>query len=350
MTEFLQKPSVHVELIDNLLAVRRFDFKAELRKFIERSNSPETRRSYASNLKEFFSFTRLKMPQELTDEDVINWRDWLKKNGNKDSTIKTKLACVRSFLEYLKNKNFIPYNPANRDLVPPPKTPDILSGRALEPKQIKILLSIPKVDEIGGARDYALMLLMLRTFMRVSEAVSLRDTDIFSRNGGWFVRIKFKGGETKTAPIPKEVKQAIDRYLFLDREHRALVKTREGEGRHVFLPSMGKKRDYSANKPITTRHAWYLVGRYGELLFMPEILKMKRENPGMSEKAIRKMFRLTPHDFRRTAVTRSLDLGESYRRVQNAARMKSITTVQRYDHHRQSLEENSIHTLNYDEE
>ena len=77
---------------------------------------------------------------------------------------------------------------------------------------------------------------------------------------------------------------------------------------------------------------------------------MKREKPDLDEKVIRKMFRLTPHDFRRTAITRALDIGESYRRVMNASRHKSITSIQRYDLHRNAMEENSILTLNYNDE
>ncbi len=77
---------------------------------------------------------------------------------------------------------------------------------------------------------------------------------------------------------------------------------------------------------------------------------MKKENPSLGEAQTKKAFRLTPHDFRRTAITRALDMGESYRRVMNASRHKSITSIQRYDLHREALEENSILTLNYNDD
>jgi len=56
-----------------------------------------------------------------------------------------------------------------------------------------------------------------------------------------------------------------------------------------------------------------------------------------------------PHDFRRTAITKALDIGESYRRMMNASRHKSITSIQRYDLHREALDENSILILNYND-
>lgn len=309
---------------------REFDFKKELVNFLNRSNSAETRRTYALILRGFFEFVKLKLPAEITDADVLRWRDSLKACGRRPSTVKTRLACVRSFFEYLKNKGFIPINPANKYLIPPPKVADVLAGHALDGGEVKNLLSLPKTDSIAGARDYALMLLMLRTFMRVSEALSLRDTDFYSRKGRWFVNVKIKGGESKDVPVPVEVKRAIDRYLLLDRDHRDLIKTSRDEGKFIFAPLGEKKRDATENRAICARHAWHLVRTYGRL-------------SGVGDG------KLMPHDFRRTAITRALDQGESYRRVQNAARLKSIGTVRRYDHHRESLEENSILTLTYDE-
>lgn len=325
--EYLEKQGSKVPDAIESPVRREFDFKREVVNFLNRSNSGETRRTYAVILREFFAFIKLKLPQETTDEDVMRWREALKTAGKKDATVKTKLACVRSFFEFLKNKGFIAINPANKYLIPPPKVADILAGRALDAKEVKNLLSLLQTDSIVGARDYALMLLMLRTFMRVSEALSLRENDFYTRKGVWYAQIKIKGGETTDAPVPLEVKRAIDHYLFLDRENRGYVKTRQGESKYVFMPLGEKKRDATENRAITARHAWHLVKTYGQL-------------SGIGK--------LTPHDFRRTAMTKALDQNESYRRVQNAARLKSISTVRRYDHHRQMLEENSILTLSYD--
>lgn len=327
--EFLEKQRAAIPDAVESPVRREFDFKREIVNFLNRSNSAETRRTYAMHLRQFFMYLKLKLPTEITDADVIGWRDWLKERS-KDSTVKTKLACVRSFFEYLKHKDFIQINPANKYLIPPPKVADVLAGNVFDGGEIKNLLALPKTDSIVGARDYALMLLMLRTFMRVSEALSLRDTDFFSRKGNWHVRVKIKGGKRWDVPVPLEVKRAIDHYLFLDRDHRSLVKTSRDEGKFIFMPLGEKKRDATANRAICSRHAWHVVKTYGKLSGIGKEIK--------------------PHDFRRSSITRALDQGESYRRVQNAARLKSIQTVRRYDHHRESLEENSILTLNYDDE
>jgi len=350
MSENLQKFNENAGFIEQ----SSFNLAQTVRQFTEKNNSAETRRTYAAHLKEFFAFAKVTdgfLALRVTSEKVTAWRERMKAQGRKSNTVKTKLAAVRSFYEHLKYLGIIENNPASVYLVPPPKVGNDPKGRALTSSQVRLLLELPKTETIIGARDYALILLMVRTFMRVSEAVSLSEDDFYYNQNSWYVKVKIKGGEVKNVPIPMGVKKAIDHYHFLDRDHRAMVKVKEREGKFVFMPTADKitREDATANVHLTSRHVWHIVGKYGEKLFMPEILKMKLENPSMGEAQIKKAFRLTPHDFRRTAITRALDMGESYRRVMNASRHKSITSIQRYDLHREALEENSILTLNYDE-
>lgn len=350
MSENLQKFIENHVFIEN----KPFSLEKIVRQFTEKNNSAETRRTYAAYLREFFLFVKAANGEQalrVNSDQVIDWRESLKAQGRVANTVRTKLAAVRSFYEHLKHLGIIQHNPASVYLVPPPKVGNDPKGRALAPIQVRLLLELPKKETIIGARDYALMLLMVRTFTRVSEAVSLREDDFFYNQNSWYVKVKIKGGDLKNVPIPLEIKKAIDAYHFLDREHRAMVKVKERTGKFVFMPTADKitRADATANVHLTSRHVWHLVGKYGENLFKPEILKMKKENPSLNEAQLKKAFRLTPHDFRRTAITRALDLGESYRRVMNASRHKSIASIQRYDLHRETLEENSILTLNYNE-
>lgn len=52
--------------------------------------------------------------------------------------------------------------------------------------------------------------------------------------------MKIKGGEVKNVPIPRQVKKAVDQYHFLDREHRAMVKTKDRKGKDGFMPTADK--------------------------------------------------------------------------------------------------------------
>lgn len=307
--------------------LKKFDYSTQARPFVIKSLSIETRRTYEAHIKAFFRFHSFKHPTFITATDVIFWRDSLIKKGQRPATISTKLSVIRSFFEYLRASGTVDRNPASAKLVPPPQLPEGLSGRALIPKEVRYLLSGPDRRTATGARDFALMLLMCRTFLRVSEAAGIRVSSFHWTKGRWTLKVKVKGGRERTIPIPKDVKRAIDDYLYLDAENRKIMKTGGNEA-FIFQADVSR-RNFSENKPLTTRHLWHLIKKWAEFAGIGKV---------------------TPHDLRRTAITRALDLGHTYRQVQNGSGHKHIQSVQRYDHHRKSLEDNSINMLNYDED
>ena len=311
---------------DSAQGIALFVYTEQARSFVLKSNSPETRRSYEEKIKEFFHFHNFKHPTEVSAIDVIRWRDSLISRGSRPSTVATKLSVVRSFFDYLRADGIVERNPASTKLVPPPELPEGLSGRALTPKEVRYLLSGPDVQTATGARDFALLTLMCRTFLRVAEVASVRASSYHWTSGRWTLKVKVKGGRERTIPVPKDVKKAIDDYLRLDDENRRMMKT-GGSDAFVFQADVAR-RSFGENKPLTTRHIWYLVNKWGEFAGIGKV---------------------TPHDLRRTAITRGLDLGHTYRQIQNGSGHKHIQSVVRYDHHRQSLDDNSINLLNYDE-
>ena len=58
--------------------------------------------------------------------------------------------------------------------------------------------------------------------------------------------------------------------------------------------------------------------------------------------------KVSPPDLRRTAITRALDRGLSYRQVQIMSGHSDANTVVRCDHHRENLDQNAVNLLNYD--
>jgi integrase len=59
---------------------------------------------------------------------------------------------------------------------------------------------------------------------------------------------------------------------------------------------------------------------------------------------------LSPHDLRRTAITRALESGLSYRQVQMMSKHRDPKTVMRYDHSRENIKQNAVNFLGYYEE
>jgi integrase/recombinase XerD len=146
--------------------------------FVNKSVSEATRRAYSRALKDFFQAVGMKHPTEVTPADVLLWRDRLRAHRKSAATVAFKLSVVRSFFEYLKAAGAVPLNPASTKLVSPPELPSEPSGRALSSKEVHYLLSGPDRGKPEGARDYALMMVMLRLSLRVSEVCSLRASSI----------------------------------------------------------------------------------------------------------------------------------------------------------------------------
>lgn len=309
------------------IQARSLTVRAAAAAFCERSVSEETRRAYRRVVKEFFRFTDTTDLDQVTVTDVLSWRDFQLAQQKSASTVAFKLSIVRSLFNYLLAGELVTRNPALSKLVPPPAVPDGLSGRALTTKEVRYVLGGPDRATAQGARDHSLLLLMLRTSVRVSEACGLRLSQIKWNHGRWVMRFKTKGGRERTQPIPGEVKNAIDAYLRLDRTRRGLQHS-DGSDQFIFQPHTNY-RTLEFNKPISTTMAWQIVKKWGSFT-------------GVGK--------LSPHDLRRTAITRALDQGLSYRQVQMMSGHKDPKTVMKYDHGRENLELNAANFLNYDDE
>jgi integrase/recombinase XerD len=308
------------------VAAKRFDPRSAT-PFINKSVSEATRRAYGRALREFFHFASMKHPAEVVPNDVVLWRDRLRGQKKSAATVAFKLSVVRSFFEYLKASGAVPRNPASTKLVFPPELPSEPVGRALSAKEVRYLLSGPDREKPEGARDYAMMLVMLRLSLRVSEVCRLRALSVKWSHGRWTLRCKVKGGREEVWPLPKDVKEAIDHYLRLDRKRREIAHS-GGHDAHLFQPHTNY-RTLDFDKPLSTRMVQKIVKKWADYSRLGD---------------------LSPHDLRRTAITRALESGLTYRQVQMMSKHKDPKTVMRYDHGRENLEQSAVNFLRYEEE
>ena len=295
--------------------------------FVNKSVSDATRRAYSRAVADFFRFVHGKHPTNVIAVDVQRWRDHLRSQRKRPATVSFKLSVIRSFFEYLKAAGVVPLNPASTKLVSPPELPTEPSGRALTAKEVRYLLAGPDREKPEGARDFALMIVMLRLSLRVSEVSSLKSSSMKWSHGRWTLRCKVKGGREEVWPLPKDVKEAIDLYLRLDRKRREISHS-DGEEAYLFKPHVNY-RTLEFAKGISTRMVQKIVKRWADYA-------------GLGN--------LSPHDLRRTAITKALDSGLTYRQVQMMSKHKDPKTVMRYDHGRENMEQNAVNFLQYEEE
>jgi integrase/recombinase XerD len=305
---------------------RRFDPRSAA-PFVNKSVSEATRRAYGRALRKFFQSTGMKHPSEIVPQDVVLWRDKLRSQKKSAATVAFKLSVVRSFFEYLKAAGAVSLNPASTKLVQPSELPSEPAGRALSAKEVRYLLSGPDKGKPDGARDYALMLVMLRLSLRVSEFCSLRASSVKWSHGRWTLRCKVKGGREEVWPLPKDVKEAVDHYLRLDRARREVVHT-DGPDAYLFQP-VTNYRTLEFSKALSTRMVQKIVKRWADYSRLGD---------------------LSPHDLHRTAITRALETGLTYRQVQMMSKHRDPKTVMRYGHGRENLDQNAVNFLKYDEE
>lgn len=305
--------------------VARFDDRLATA-FVMKSLSAETRETYRRGIQEFFLYAGWLHPTQVTTEYVLRYRDRLMRDNRRPATVAQKLSIIRSFFSYLLAAKVVAVNPASTKLVPPPPVPTDPAGRALEPKEVRYLLSGPDRTKPEGARDYALMLVMLRLSLRLSEVCSLRFSSMTTSQGRWVLKCKVKGGREEVWPLPKDVKEAIDDYLSVDSKRRDMQHS-DGPDAPLFQPHFNY-RTLVFDRSLSPRHVQRIVAKWGRFSGIGKI---------------------TPHDLRRTVVTELLNRGYSYREVQMVTKHRDPKTVMRYDHARENLDKNPINTFGYEE-
>lgn len=200
-----------------------------------------------------------------------------------------------------------------------------MAGRALTPEEVRKVLAGPDRSTPAGARDHALLQAMFRLGLRVAEVCSLKASAIKWSHGRWIVKVKVKGGRERTLPLPDEVRTAIKEYLKLDEKRRLHLHSDSADS-FIFQPLVNY-RTLEFNKSLSTRMVWNIVARWGRW-------------GGVGK--------LSPHDLRRTAITRALDQGLSYRQVQMMSGHNDPKTVMKYDHGRENLDQNAVNHLRYE--
>ena len=180
-------------------------------------------------------------------------------------------------------------------------------------KEVRYLQSGPDRDRPEGARDHALMLVMLRLSLRVSEVSSLRASSIRWGHGRWTLRCKVNGGREEVWPLPKEVKEAVDHYLRLDRKRREIVYS--GGDEALLLQPHTNYRTLEFDRPLSTRMVRKIVHRWADYSRLGD---------------------LSQHDLPRTAITRARESGLTYWQVQIMSKHRDPKTVMRYVHGREN--------------
>jgi len=137
------------------------------------NHKPKTLASSFTSVVLFLDFYGKSGKRELGEMERVDLEAFIEHEQDRGmhiSTVRTRLACIIAFLHFLMEQEVIPGSVLKRGIKL--KLPEVLP-RAMNPADVRKLLCV--IDDI---RDRALFLLLLRTGMRIGEALGLRLNDL----------------------------------------------------------------------------------------------------------------------------------------------------------------------------
>ncbi|MCS6286817.1 MAG: tyrosine recombinase XerC [Nitrospira sp.] len=271
---------------------------------VERQASPETIRSYRSDLRQLATFLAQARPSpqaqpmvaisDVTTDSLRAYLQWLDRKGEKASSLGRKLACLRSFFRFHVREGTVDKNPA--DGIRSPKLPKTLP-QVLTKDDANVLMEFPVGQTPLSLRDRAILETLYSTGARVSEAVALNLGDLNRSDG--LVHLRGKGRKERIVPVGDVALQAIHTY-------RASLTQATADDRPatpLFLNHRGGR--------LTARSVARLVARYSSRLAGGAV---------------------SPHALRHSYATHLLDEGADLRAIQELLGHASLSTTQKYTH------------------
>lgn len=173
--------------------------------------APSTFISYKKNLKQFFNYLEDNNIKEPTREDIISFRDAIKRE-HKPTTTRAYINTIKQFFKWLSYEGIYPNIADNI------KGAKITLGHKKEPltiEQVKTLLASFKRDTTQSKRDYAIILLCICCGLRTIEVARANLEDYRIRGDFIALYIQGKGKQDKSdyVKIPHELDLAIKEYI-----------------------------------------------------------------------------------------------------------------------------------------
>lgn len=267
----------------------------------ERSMSLNTYKSYCSDVQEMLSALGGQSGQDadprlVTRDDILSY---LETRTSADDAISKRtqariLSSLRSFFGWLQMEGDITDNPC--DGIDPPKIGRYLPS-VLSIDEVLSIIDSVDITKWTGCRDRAILELLYGCGLRVSEASSIRISDICIND--CFVRIVGKGDKERVVPMGEPARDAILKYLEV-RPEPALPKFDD----ILFLNKSG--------------------GQLSRISIFNMVKKQALE-AGITKE-------ISPHTFRHSFATHLIEGGADLRAVQEMLGHESILTTEIYTH------------------
>jgi len=198
-----------------------------LRDQYRRSLRPSTLANSLMSIEAFMFFLQKEGKirlEQITRQDIGEWIEHEQDRGMKASTVKMRLAVLRAFLRFLIEREVLPVELLSKRMII--KVPDALP-RAMDPDDVRQLVAV-----LEGVRDRAIILILLRTGMRVGELLDtiLEDVNLKER------RIEiYEAGKTRVGRVvylSEDALKALKAWLKVRAPHKTYLFYAQGKHRN----------------------------------------------------------------------------------------------------------------------
>ena len=110
--------------------------------WISSKGSEQTRTAYKQSIQDFFSYVGVTALSAITANDIESYKQNLADNSYSNSTIRLRLAAIKSLLNYASRTGYIQYNVGV--VVTKPKASNTLAERILDESEVMELLKAAK--------------------------------------------------------------------------------------------------------------------------------------------------------------------------------------------------------------
>lgn len=262
--------------------------------------SANTVEAYKRDVLDFFRYLeRVGSPDALqtTNTDVVSYLLGLKSAGKSASTVNRKLASLRTFFNFLKERGHMTDNPTMGIKSPKVEKKEV---DYLSIEEVDNLLAAPK-ETVRGRRDKAILEMMYATGIRVNELIAADVEDVNLRIG--FFTCTGETGKARIIPLGRPARAALEDYIYSSRD--ILTKKSEGatdDDGALFVNYYGKR--------MTRQGLWKILKEYGQ-------------NAGLSKK-------LTPHILRNSFAVHMIQNGADIKSLQELLGHEDIAATQSY--------------------
>ena len=258
---------------------------------IECAMSQNTVASYISDVRKFLDFYGGHI-EDVVPEDIEKYL--CEREDLSERSQARLISALRSFFGWIVQEGYTKDNPC--DKVDSPKLGRYLPS-VLSQEEVTAILTSVDTGSWQGKRNRAILEVLYSCGLRVSEAVTLKISNIYMKEG--YIRVIGKGNKERLVPIGDVAVEALADYLMV----RPIPTDRKSDN-IVFLNRFGRS-----------------LSR----ISMFNMVKKQALSAGIDKE-------ISPHTFRHSFATHLIENGADLRGVQEMLGHENITTTEIYTH------------------